>query len=280
MNFIDFASANGLILDRLYPSEKINRCPTKEHPRSKNGAWYWNGQRGFVQAWDGDCEVKWFGTELRTWTEQEKRDWIKAKRVEDFARDEKYRLASVKAQQMINQATLDEHNYLHFKGFGLERGFVLDGVLLIPMRALDGSLVGLQQIKWIEADRKYEKKMLAGMKAKGAVFQIGSKAASETFLCEGYATGLSIAQALRSIGSRGSVMVCFSDSNLVHVAKQIKGRAFVVADNDQSGAGQRAAEATGLPWCMSQTTGNDANDDHMQSGILTVSKMLMEVIRG
>lgn len=279
MNFIDFASANGLIVDRLYPSEKINRCPTKEHPRSKNGAWYWNGERGFVQAWDGDGEVKWFGTD-RAWTEQEKKAWSQNRQKEDSARIERYQAAAAKAQQMLNQATLGEHNYLHFKGFGLERGFVLDEVLLIPMRALDGSLAGVQQIKWIEADRKYEKKMLAGMRAKGAVYQIGSKAASETFLCEGYATGLSIVQALRSIGNKGSVLVCFSDSNLVHVSKQIKGRAFVVADNDASGAGQRAAEASGLPWCMSQTVGHDANDDHIKSGILTVAKMLMEVRRG
>ena len=276
MNFIDFASANGLIVDRLYPSEKINRCPSKDHPRSKNGAWYWNGERGFVQAWDGDGEVKWFGAD-RAWTEQEKKSWVQDRRKEDAARAERYRLASVKAQQMLKEATQGEHNYLHIKGFGSEKGFVLNDVLLIPMRSLDGALAGLQQIKWLPDEMRYEKKMLSGMKAKDATFRIGSKSASETFLCEGYATGLSIAQALRSIGNKGSVLVCFSDSNLVSISKQIKGRAFVVADNDASGAGQRAAEASGLPWCMSQTVGHDANDDHQRNGILVVAKMLMEV---
>src|SRR3546814_7594504 len=76
--------------------------------------------------------------------------------------------------------------------------------------------------------------------------------------CEGYATALSIQAALKRLYRRASVVVCFSASNLAHVAKSLGGR--VVADHDESGTGERAARETGLQWCMPPDVGTDAND--------------------
>ena len=121
--------------------------------------------------------------------------------------------------------------------------------------------------------------MHPGMKAKAAVFRMGDKAAPETFLCEGYATGLSILAALRSVGLRASVLVCFSAGNLVTVAPAIRGKGFVFADNDRSEAGERAAQQTGLPYCMSDRVGEDANDLHMRAGLMAVCQHLMTVRR-
>jgi putative DNA primase/helicase len=85
--------------------------------------------------------------------------------------------------------------------------------------------------------------------------------------------------ALRTMGARACVLVCFSDSNLVHVAPLVQGRCFVVADNDKSGAGERAAVETGLPYCMSETVGHDANDDHQAGGLMSVAFKLMQLRR-
>ncbi len=75
-----------------------------------------------------------------------------------------------------------------------------------------------------------------------------------------------------------AVLVCFSDSNMVLVAAQItKGRRYVFADHDKSGAGERAAQATGLPYCMSPVLGEDANDMHVRAGLLAVCGLLMRV---
>jgi putative DNA primase/helicase len=158
------------------------------------------------------------------------------------------------------------------------QGLVLDGKLLIPMRnVVTNKLQGYQEIWWDAPNMKYEKKMLAGMRAKNAVFFLGERTAPEAWLVEGYATGLSLHAALRSVGLRASVVVCFSASNMVAVADQIKGRKFIYADNDKSETGAKSAEQTGLPWTMSDTVGHDANDDHKKTGLFSVVKKIMDL---
>lgn len=280
MRFSDFAQAHGLLIRDLYPSQRIQRCPTANKPTQKNGAYSWDGERGWVFAWDGDATIYFYGSTDRPWTEQEKSEWKRKRDAEMANKVRQQRKAADTAQSMMNQAKQDVHGYLRFKGFPTERGLVLSDTLLVPMRNHETNAIQtVQQISWDESIRKWEKKMLFGGKAKGAVFRIGSKTASETFLCEGYATGLSIALALRSAGSEGSVLVCFSDKNLEYVTPQVKGRKYIYADNDASKAGEAAAIKTGVPYCLSDTVGNDANDDHQKYGIFAVIKKLMEVRR-
>jgi len=121
--------------------------------------------------------------------------------------------------------------------------------------------------------------MLLGMKARNSVLFIGDRKGEEFWLVEGYATGLSLHQALRSCGLKASVVVCFSASNLVAVADQIKGKRFIFADNDASETGQKAAESTGLPWTMADEQGWDANDLHVKSGLFNVVAKIMELKR-
>ena len=117
------------------------------------------------------------------------------------------------------------------------------------------------------------------MRAKGAVLRLGPKRAQETILVEGYATGLSVEMAVRQMRLSAAVLICFSDANLVSVASQVRGRAYCFADNDESGAGQRAAEKTGLPYCMADTVGFDANDEHKKNGLMAVCQRLTKVRR-
>jgi putative DNA primase/helicase len=224
--------------------------------------------------------VQWYDDpHARPWTEAEKVAWAAHRRAADRQQVERQLSASMYAAELIRNSKPSLHNYLVMKGFPSAQGMVLeDGALLIPMRNLQtGELQGAQLIRWVEKDRTYEKKMLPGMRAKGAVFRMGPKAAQETFLAEGYSTALSIAAALRSIGSGAAVLVCFSAGNLVQVAPLIKGRAFVFADNDMSGTGETAAIATGLPYCMADVGGWDANDLHRHKGLIAVCQKIMEV---
>ena len=283
MSFILFAQAHGVEIDpnRLYSSDRIKRCGTVDKPRSTNGAYFWDGKRGWVFNWATEARVQWYNDpDAKPWTEAEKQAMAAKRRQGQDEQAKRYAEAAVYADGQLQQATMENHPYLEIKGFKEEMGLVLDSKLLIPMfNVTTHALQGFQSIFWNEPERKYEKKMLTGMKAKHGVFWMGSKTASETFLVEGYATGLSLRYALRKMGSNASVLVCFSAGNLVQVSNMIPGKKFVFADNDESGVGEAAAKETGLPYCMSPTVGYDANDEHKKNGVFSVIKIVVDMKR-
>ena len=280
-DFITFAQAHGVLIGDLYAGDRIRRCTTEQHPRKKNGAYFWDGVRGFVFNWSGEAKAQWYSDpNANPWTDAQKAEWQAKRRAMDAEHHRGQERAAMRAQELMRLSVPAEHNYLAIKGFPKALGMVQpDGSLLVPMRnVITNNVQGAQVIRWIEEGRRYEKKMLAGMKAKGAVLRLGGRS-GETVLVEGYATGLSVEAAARSVGLNAAVLVTFSDSNLVHVAPMVKGRAFVYADHDTSGAGERAAKETGLPYCMSDVEGEDANDQHQRTGLMAVCKKLMEVRR-
>lgn len=282
-DFILFARAHGVDIDpaRLHPADKIRRTGTIDKPKSKNGAYWWDGVRGWVFNWAQEARVQWFSdASANPWTEADKAAWKAKRQAMQSTQDSEHRKAAGIAAEMMRAATPGLHDYLHRKGFPDAQGFIAaDGALLVPMRSLSGDLQGVQVIRWVESERQFTKKMQPGMKARGALFRMGDKTAPEAFLCEGYATGLSIHAALRSVGLRASVMVCFSANNMELVASQIKCRGYVFADNDKSETGEKSAQATGLPYCMSPVAGEDANDMHLRAGLMSVCQLLMEVRR-
>jgi putative DNA primase/helicase len=121
-------------------------------------------------------------------------------------------------------------------------------------------------------DAEGGKKFLPGGKASGSVFVLGS--GMQTYYCEGYATGLSIRAALRSMYSTARVVVCFSAANLAKVA--VNG--FVVADHDESNTGRIYAEKTRLPYWMPPEVG-DANDYHQKHGVRALADALRALKR-
>lgn len=279
-NFIDFARAHGVAIDpsRLYASDKIKRCGTVEKPTSGNGAYFWDGERGWVMDWSGEARVIWYEDKnAKPWTDEEKRVWA-AKRASAATEQEKrYQNAAFQADVTLRSAKYDHHPYLELKGFKETRGLVLDDKLLIPMRNVSNNkLQGYQSIRWVPGEMKYEKKMLTGMRAKNAVLYLGDRNAPEVWLVEGFATGLSVRHALRSVGLPASVVICFSASNMIQVADQIKGNRFVFADNDESKTGEKSAMATGLPWTMADEVGQDANDLHLRDSLFAVVGKIME----
>lgn len=199
---------------------------------------------------------------------------------EERRKQQGYAAAAAAAQAVIEQCELKTHYYLNAKGLPEVVALVNDATLIVPMRNLEtNQLQGMQTIAWIPEERRWEKKMAHGMRAKGAVLRLGNQRAKEAFLCEGYATGLSIEIALRRLRLNASVLVCFSDSNLAHVAPMVSGPAFVIADNDLSLAGEKAARKTGLPWAMSDHVGEDANDLHQRAGLAVLCKLILELRR-
>ena len=230
--------------------------------------------------WAGEARVVWYeDPHAKPWTDEEKRAWVEKRRAQQSDQQQKYDQVALQADIVLRSAKVENHAYLQYKGFSDEKGLVLNDKLMIPMRnVVTNKLQGYQSIYWDLQARKYDKKMLTGMRAKNAVFCIGSRTADEFWLVEGYATGLSVYHALKSCGMTASVIVCFSASNLVAVADQIPGKRFIFADNDESKTGQTSAESTGLPWTMPDTVGWDANDLHTRESLFAVVSKIMGVL--
>ena len=278
MSFRDFARAYGVEITDMRTGDRIHRCGTSTHPTSKNGAYFFDGQRGWVQNWEtGESPQWWNDPHAKPWSDTEKREWAARRQAADAEKLRGYELAATKATATITSATHGTHGYLKKKGFPDAPALLgPDGELLIPMRDFQSNrLVGIQTTKLV--DNKWEKKMSFGMKAKGAVFRIGPQRAAEAIFCEGYATGLSIDAAARLLRLNACTVVCFSVGNLAHVANAMTGARYVFADNDLSMAGEKAAQDTGLPYVMSDQVGEDANDLHQRAGLMAVATKLMAV---
>ena len=280
MDFHAFAQAHGLIIDSLRPSSRIQRCATEESPRSKNGAYLYEGDRGWVQRWDGDGDVHWWDDPDRAEpTQAERDDWARRRADREVEQERLWGGTSRKAKELRLRCTLKEHNYLHRKGLGDVKGLVTpDDDLFVGMTNYKSEkLVGFQTIHWDSDERVWVKKMAYGSRLRESVLRLGPAKASEVCLCEGYATGLSIDKALRQMRLNATILVCFNDSNMVSVSKLLPPmRKYVFADNDASGAGERAAQATGLSYCMSPEAGEDANDLHVRAGVFSVMDLLHE----
>ena len=199
--------------------------------------------------------------------------------------------------EMLEQATYQIHPYLESKGYPAERGLVLDGKLMIPMR--DYRTQELRAVQVI--DELGKKKFLPwGCRAGGSSFTIGRK--GRVWWVEGYATGLAVQRSLDALHQRGSyqVVVTFSAGNLAKLAKR-EGTGIVIADHDAwvcrhcgsrspvsdvrcrcgsynwlEPAGEKAARASGRPFWVPPIVGWDANDFVVHRG----QDALTEELRG
>ncbi|MHA6686358.1 toprim domain-containing protein [Mesorhizobium sp. A556] len=217
--------------------------------------------------------------------------WSKVKAEKDAAR------AVGMAQALIGAATLAQHPYLAAKGFRDEQVMVVKaatvrevvGDYIVPAGASSAILIPARragkvtsaQLIWEDGTKKF----LFGGEIGGAGHRIASGAC--TWLCEGYATGLSLRAALKGLGMQSTILCCFSASNIVAVARQVRGRSFVAADNDKPleqfgglGTGEHYARLTDLSYSMPPAVGTDFNDMHQHDGIFAVQRVLTAVMAG
>ena len=272
MDFIDFARSHGIIINDYPPVGVWKRYPTEDHPRSKNGAVKYLGTHGFVQnhalstvtsLWKPDSSDRLNSVDMRSIIISQAQ-----------AEQQRRKLATEavgKAVRMLNDSGYRTHAYLEAKGFPDEQGSVLNienkPVLLIPMR-MGKSLVGVQQI-WEDGTKKF----LYGQRTSGATFTFDNKGLN--IVCEGYATALSVRAAMKQLKRRYTIHVCFSAGNMVRVAEGLE-QGLVIADNDESGTGQKAAEEIGWPVWMSDRVGDDANDHMRRVGLFAFSQSLTQ----
>lgn len=206
------------------PSKNLYVQLTVENDR----AWgRWNSRaRGDWGTWSSKAD--------RAWTPEEREAW-KAKREEDKKAAEAERQAEADRVAVDVRAVWDAagqaqvHGYCKRKKCGLHGVRVgtdtygREGVLMIPYRLPDGTLRAMQSI-----DDAGEK--LYHGSVKGAACLLG-RAGPVMLVCEGYATGASLHEALGL-----PVLVAGDTGNLEAVARAWKadGRCLIIAaDNDQ-----------------------------------------------
>lgn len=183
--------------------------------------------------------------------------------------------AAKKAAWILDRCNLEQHAYLESKGWPEMQGLVWrpkedENLLVIPMR-VGSHLVGAQLI-----DREGVKKFLPGQRASGAEFIIGQR--GRDWLCEGYATALSVQAALSCLKQPYRIHCCFSAGNMVKVAAHLPG-CMVVADNDASEAGLKAAKKIGRPYWMSTLVGEDFNDYSRRVGLFKSSQAIRALVK-
>lgn len=272
MSFLSFAQENGLLIRSLVYG-KISRCPTESHPHKLNGAFLCEEGFGWVQDWGTHPEpIYWKDEKERSQEEIEKLKLrIEAsKRKHAQERAEGQQKAANKAMWILGQCELDRHSYFDSKGFPDLLGNVWrkegeDPILVIPM-FFNGDICGCQLI-----DISGKKKFLTGQRTNNAVFTFDGK--GRVFLCEGYATGMSLQAALNALKIKYTIHVCFSAGNVLKMAKTHP-EAVIIADHDASGTGQRVAEASGCAWWMPPAEGDDFNDMHKRVGTFAASMII------
>jgi len=164
-------------------------------------------------------------------------------------------------------ATKAQHPYLIRKGFDC-KGYVWNGLLALPMRVGD-SLVGCQLIQ-----EDGTKRFLSGQVTKGASLKIDAK--GRDILCEGFATGMSVRNAMRHIRERYTIHVCFSAGNMLEIAKGLR-NPLVIADNDASGTGEGVAKKIASRYWLGEA-GEDFNDAEQRLGTAGVADTLRPFI--
>jgi putative DNA primase/helicase len=265
MRFEDFARIHGLIIDNVIPHRQM-RTPTEDKPRSKNGSYKFLGDFGFVMNWATMEEpAVWFADKKTASIEVIKKSSVDHTK----ERERLAKKASDKAGWILHQCKQETHPYLASKGFPNELGNVWtkdnERILVIPMR-IDKRLVGCQLI-----NDKGVKKFLYGQTTKGATLTMNAK--GYPIFCEGYATALSIREAMIANNIKYVIHVCFSASNMKFVAGQFP-YGLIVADNDNSHVGETTARKTGKPYWLSETIGEDFNDTHIRLGTFKASQSL------
>lgn len=205
--------------------------------------------------------------------------------------------AAAIASKLVAAATMQTHEYLAAKGFSEESVLVADaadiagiaGKYLVPeggraaivMPARIGTAIRSVQLIWESGSKKF----LAHGETSGTSHRIAT--GRDCWLCEGFATGLSLRLALKALGHKATILCCFSASNIEKVATNAQGRLFVTADNDKPieqfnglGAGEFYAKRTGIPYLMPTAVGDDLNDMHQRDGIFAIQRLVCDFLKG
>ncbi len=265
--------------DQIHMDGKIHRFKsgTKGAPgHGDKPGWYLifgdGVPAGRFGCWRSGIEVTWRADVGRKLSQTEEMAHVRriaeAKVLRDAALERQHQVASDTVEKIWTgaQAALPDHPYLLKKGIAAHGARATgDGRLVLPLFDQDGSLATLQYI-----DHEGGKLYHPGGQSGGKFWMVGSlDDAGTLFVAEGFATAATIHETtgrpcVASYSASSLVPVTASLREMYGITQDI----VIVADNDQSGVGQRYAEQAsakyGARMVMPPIQG-DAND-YAQAG--------------
>ncbi|MFN8770160.1 MAG: hypothetical protein ACK5Z5_02965 [Neisseriaceae bacterium] len=275
----------GLIIKGSLKLNKWIATATRDKPNKKNGRYFYNGEVCFFKNWATGEQSYWSAKKFpQSRNNQQRAEYfakLNTQRKESEAREKALKMQTI--NKAFNQIGLPgdivfTHPYLESKQAFTQMDFKIDEYkrLIIPMYDCNNNLVGYQQI-----DVAGNKKFKAGSILKGAFYPIKPDSLSikdldVIFLCEGYATGSSIYQALNEEldAVNYGILCCMAATNIDSVYDAIIskfGRKAMVHIKDQDNAANKS-KVRGFT--VGFTPGQDANDIHCQFGLETLASII------
>lgn len=249
MTFPDFCRQHGIIPPESFTPGRWQRSATETAPKKKtaNVKLCEDNRTGFAIDFAAMTEAAvWRESNSRTakrdlGAENAERSARLALRENEEAEGMARAMAAWKKAKEFRNADLDYFRAKNLTMLGCKGLRALNSHLLIPMWR-DGRIVSIQSIA-----PDGSKLFTAGAPTKGAVFWIDRPLAPVTLICEGFATGLTLAESV----PLAKVCVTFSASNMIEVATRLDwhGMTTIAGDNDH---------AKPCPWCLK-------NGEHLQN---------------
>ena len=266
-------SSKGLVVSNVIADGECHRTPTADKKGKKNG-WYFatklsgNFFASFGNWATGEIWKYPNGNSGITLSEGDREAMAiiaaEAKRM----RENTNLIAGIMAEHEYQNAKTPQasHDYLKAKGVGIHNARQgVNGELLTPIYNSDGVFSTLQRIY-----KNGEKKLYYKGKKKGCCSVIDGDCKDHIFVCEGWATGCTIAELTDC-----KVLVAIDSGNLPIVAgiarDMMPGKKIIIAaDNDHKSdknaglqAGKKAAEVVGVDAILvypDEINGSDFND--------------------
>jgi putative DNA primase/helicase len=278
----------GLEVDRAELDGRVHRVPMTAGKRGKKNAWYigWQAPVTTCVAGDWASSRKWTWSPHRARSPDERRAMKarskEAAKLAETARRTEQECVALEIRTVLAQASAasPSHPYLAAKGIEPCGALMRRDTLLIPNQDVYGNIWGAQRIS-----PRGGKLWFAGQRTAETFFQVGELTGT-AYLCEGFATAVSIHKATGSVA-----FATFSAGNFKRTgAALLKAHPdlewVVAGDDDYSTAnnpGARAAEATAkalgapciLPRFADQAKrGTDFNDLALAEGLEAVQRQL------
>lgn len=242
MTFAEFCQSHGIICPKDIPLDRWTPCATEAKPRGKSASVKLTdgGTVGFAHDHASMTRAELWrakDTGARKKRDMEAEDAARREREAIRAKEEAEGTArAVKLWTSAEELKMAAHPYVEKKRLTMQGASglrVIKCALLIPMKRGE-RLISLQRI---EADGT--KKFASGAPSKGTYYWIHRKNPVASILCEGWATAMTLAEAVPMV----SVCVSFSAANMIEVAKLLEwsGLCAVASDNDHEKP---------CPWCL------------------------------